>query len=177
MDQKRLLLAFVLSAVILFGWTYLFPPAVNEQQNANTPQQAANGSPTPAPTQQQPTQTDAQPVLAAPAAPDTVPQRTVTVSTPLYEVKFDSRGATVRSWVIKKNKEKGSEGKPLRSASSTKDNPKPLELISQEGLNRGLAPLKILTGRQDVDSAMASRNFAVGGVEGGMTDAQLDVKQ
>src|SRR5215210_274684 len=115
MDQKRLLLAFVLSAVILFGWTYLFPPPANEQQNANTSQQAVNGSPTPAPSQV-PAQADARPVLtAAPASPDTVPQRTVTVSTPLYEVKFDSRGATAMSWILKQNKEKGGEGKPLLS--------------------------------------------------------------
>lgn len=175
MDQKRLLLAFVLSAVILFGWTYLFPPAANEQQNANTSQQVVNGSPTPAPSQQ-PAQAEAQPVLTAPAASDTVPQRTVIVSTPLYEVKFDSRGAIAKSWIIKQNKEKGGEGKPLRSASSTKANPHPLELISQEGLNRGLAPLKILTGRQDLDATMASRNFVVGGVDGGASEAQLDLK-
>src|SRR5215207_8008418 len=116
MDQKRLLLAFVLSAVILFGWTYLFPPPANEQQNANI-SQTATASPTPAPSQQ-PAQADAQPVLTAPAASETVPQRTVIVSTPLYEVKFDTRGATARSWVIKRNKEKGGEGKALRSASS-----------------------------------------------------------
>src|SRR5215207_1478009 len=131
MDQKRLLLAFVLSAVILFGWTYLFPPPVNEQQNANT-SQTATASPTPAPSQQ-PAQADAQPALTTPAAPDSVPQRTVTVSTPLYRVEFDSRGATVKSWIVKKNKEKGGEGKPLRSASSPKDNPQPLELVSHEG--------------------------------------------
>src|SRR5215204_3992847 len=174
MDQKRLLLAFVLSAVILFGWTYLFPPPANEQQNANT-SQTATASPTPAPSQQ-PAQTDAEPVLAASAAPDTVPQRTVIVSTPLYKVEFDSRGATGKSWVTYKNKEKGGEGKPLRSASSTKDKPEPLELVSEEGLNRGLAPFRILTGRQDLDSAMASRNFVVVGVESGTIETKLDVR-
>lgn len=175
MDQKRLLIAFVLSAVILFGWTYLFPPAANEQQNANTSQPTATSSPTPASSQQQPAQADAQPVLTAPTASDTVPQRIVIVSTPLYEVRFDSRGATVKSWVLKKNKEKGGEGKPLRSASSPEAHPEPLELVSQEGLNRGLAPLKILTGRQDLDSVMAARNFVVGGVEGGVSEAKLDL--
>ena len=176
MDQKRLLIAFVLSAVILFGWTYLFPPPPEEQQNANTSQPAASSSPTPASSQQQPAQAAAQPILTTPAAPDTVPQRTVTVLTPLYEVKFDSRGATVKSWIIKKNKEKGGVGKPLRSASSTEENPQPLELISQEGLNRGLAPLKLLTGRQDLDATLNSRNFLVGGVEGGTTETLLDLK-
>ncbi|HEX8146306.1 MAG TPA: membrane protein insertase YidC [Pyrinomonadaceae bacterium] len=174
MDQKRLLLAFVLSAVILFGWTYFFNPPVNEQQNANTPQ-PATASPTPAPSQQ-PAQADAQPVLTVPAAPDTVPQRTITVETPLYKVEFDTRGATVKGWTVKKNKEKDGEGKPLRSASSTKDNPQPLQLISQEGLNRGLAPLRIVTGRQDLDATLASRNFVVAGVDGGATDAKLDLK-
>ena len=175
MDQKRLLLAFVLSAVILFGWTYLFPPTATEQQNANASQPAATGSPAPTPSQQ-PAQADAQPVLTAPASPDAVPQRTVIVSTPLYKVEFDSRGATVKSWVIRQNKEKGGESKPLRSASSPKDNPKPLELVSQEGLGRGLAPLRILTGRQDLDATLASRNFVVGGVDGGATEALLDLK-
>jgi YidC/Oxa1 family membrane protein insertase len=174
-DQKRLLLAFVLSAVILFGWTYLFPPPANEQQNANTSQQPATDSPTPAPSQQ-PAQAATQPVLAAPASTDTVPQRTISVSTPLYEAKFDSRGATVKSWVIKKNKEKGGEGKQLRSGSSTEANPQPLELISQEGLNRGLAPLKVLTGRQDLDATLNSRNFVVNGVDGGTNEARLDLK-
>jgi YidC/Oxa1 family membrane protein insertase len=175
MDQKRLLLAFVLSAVILFGWTYLFPPpATNDKQNANTSQQAVNGSPTPAPSQQ-PAQTEAQPVLTASSAPDTVPQRSIIVSTPLYEVEFDSHGATVKSWILKRNKEKGGEGKPLRSASSTKDNPQPLQLISQEGLNRGFAPLRMLTGRQDLDATLASRNFVIG-VDGGAAEAQLDLK-
>src|ERR1044071_1726783 len=109
MDQKRLLIAFVLSAAILLGWTYLFPPPTPEQQNANT-SQSATASPTPAPSQQQPAQADAQPVLTAPAAPDSIPQRAVIVSTPLYEINFDSRGATVKSWIIKKNKEKDGEG-------------------------------------------------------------------
>src|ERR1044071_625261 len=108
MDQKRLLIAFVLSAAILLGWTYLFPPPTPEQQNANT-SQSATASPTPAPSQQ-PAQADAQPVLTAPAAPDSIPQRAVIVSTPLYEINFDSRGATVKSWIIKKNKEKDGEG-------------------------------------------------------------------
>jgi YidC/Oxa1 family membrane protein insertase len=174
MDQKRLLLAFVLSAVILFGWTYFFPPPVDERQNDKTSQSAA-ASPTPA-SSQPPAQASTQPALTTPAAPDTVPQRTVKVSSPLYEVEFDSRGATVKSWVIRKNKEKGGEGKPLRSASSTEDKPEPLQLIPQEGLNRGLAPLRVMTGRQDLDATINSRNFVVGGVEGGLTEALLDLK-
>jgi YidC/Oxa1 family membrane protein insertase len=175
MDQKRLLLAFVLSAVILFGWSYLFPPPASEQQNANTPQPAVNATATPTPAV--PTsQVDAPNPAANVATPDNVPQRLLTVSTPLYSIEFDSRGATTKSWIIKQIREKSGEVKPLRSASSTKDKPQSLQLISQEGLNRGLAPLKISTGRQDLDAVIASRNFAVGGVEGEAGNAELALK-
>src|SRR3954464_12784229 len=124
MDQKRLLLAFVLSAVILFGWTYVFPPT-NPQQNANSSQLTADATPTPAPTSQ-PTQAEQQSQPVA-ASPDTTPQRTVTVSTPLYQVELDSHGAVIKSWIIKQNKEKEGRTKPLHSIAGTKDNPKPLE--------------------------------------------------
>ena len=174
MDQKRLLLAFVLSAVILFGWSYLFPPPEDNQQNANTSQPALNASATPTPAVQA-NETGPQSPSASPAAPDTLPQRTLKVSTPLYKVEFDSRGATAKSWVIKQNKVQGGEGKPLRSASSSRDNPQPLELISQEGLSRGLAPLKVFTGRQELDSIIGSRNYALGGVNGEAPLAQLDL--
>lgn len=175
MDQKRLLLAFVLSAVILFGWSYLFPPPADIQQNANTQQAVSPQSPTPAPTLQS-DPASSQSLSATQATPDTIPQRTLIVSTPLYQIELDSRGAFVKSWIIKRNKEKDGEGKPLRSVSSTKDNPQPLELVSPEGLKRGLAPLKIFTGRQDLDAVIASRNFAVGGVEAGAANAQLELK-
>src|SRR5215218_9742817 len=137
MDQKRLLLAFVLSAAILFGWSYLFPPPANDQQNANTSQPAVNATATPAPAVAVPTnQADAPSLSANLAAPDTTPERLLTVSTPLYQIKFDSRGATPKNWIIKQIREKNGEVKPLRSASSTRDNPQSLELISPEGLSR-----------------------------------------
>ena len=97
MDQKRLLLAFVLSAVILFGWTYLFPPT-DPPQNANSQQTAINATPTTAPSAQ-PAQVEQQSQPVA-AAPDDTPQKTVTVLTPLYAVKLDSRGGVVKSWII-----------------------------------------------------------------------------
>jgi YidC/Oxa1 family membrane protein insertase len=175
MDQKRLLLAFVISAAILFGWSYIFPPPATDPQNANTNQPNVNATTTPAPAA--PTdQAVASSLTANPAAPDTTPQRLLTVSTPLYKIELDSRGATPKSWIIKQIREKSGEVKPLRSASSTKDKPQSLELISQEGLGRGLAPLMISTGRQDLDTAIASRNFAVGGVEGETPEPMLDLK-
>jgi YidC/Oxa1 family membrane protein insertase len=172
MDQKRLLLAFVLSAVILFGWTYLFPPT-NPQQNANSNQIASDATPTPAPSAQ-PTPTEQQGAPAA-STPDTTPQRTVKVSTPLYSVELDSRGAVVKSWIIKQNKEKDGRTKPLYSIAGTRDNPQPLQLVYQDGLAKGDAPLALLTGRADVDSALSTRNFAVNGLDANSTDAPLEL--
>jgi YidC/Oxa1 family membrane protein insertase len=175
MEQKRLLIAVVISAVILFGWSYFFPPA-NPQQNANSPEASPTATPAPTPTPTaQATPAESQNAPAA-SAPDTVAQRTLTVSTPLYEVQLDSRGGVAKSWVIKQNKEKDGSGKPLYSVASTKDNPQKLELISQDGAKRDLFPLKIFTGRGDLDSALASRNFAIKGVEGDAGDARLDLK-
>ncbi|HZT57549.1 MAG TPA: membrane protein insertase YidC [Pyrinomonadaceae bacterium] len=172
MEQKRLLIAVVLSAVILFGWSYLFPPK-NPQQNANSPEASPTATPAPTPTAQA---APAESQNATPAsAPDTTAQRTLTVSTPLYEIQLDSRGGVAKSWVLKRTKEDG-EGKPLYSIASTKDNPQKLELISQEGAKRGLFPLRIFTGRDDLDSALASRNFAIKGVGGDAGDASLDLK-
>src|ERR1700754_2570186 len=170
MDQKRLLLAFVLSAVILFGWTYLFPPT-NPQQNANSNQVASEATPTPTPTAQ-PAQAEhqSQPVVAS---PDTTPQRTVTVSTPLYRVELDSRGAVVKSWIINQNKEKDGQTKPLHSVAGTRENPQPLELVYKDGLSRGKAPLAISTGQDYLDSALSTRNFAVNGLDEATSDPQL----
>ncbi|HYH85484.1 MAG TPA: membrane protein insertase YidC [Pyrinomonadaceae bacterium] len=169
MDQKRLLLAFALSAVILFGWSYLFPPAQPEQ-NTNSSQPAPTDSPLPTPTSQL-APTDSQNIVSVNAT-DNTPQRTLIVSTPLYKIEIDSRGAVAKSWIIERNKDKDGDGKPLTSIASTKEKPQPLELVSQKGLELGkddpskiLAPLKLVTGKPDVDSLLASRNFQFGGVD------------
>jgi YidC/Oxa1 family membrane protein insertase len=171
MEQRRLLVAFLLSAIILFGWSYLFPPA-DPAPNAN------NAQPTPAepaPLTQDPQQ-PAPPTQNQPleAAPDTVARRTVTVSTPLYEVELDTQGAVARSWVIKRNKDETGESKPLYSIAGTKDKPEPLQLVSPEGLARGQAPLRLTTGRAELDSVLSARNYQVMGAEGAAP--RLDLK-
>ena len=176
MEQKRLLLAVVLSAVILFGWSYLFsstnPP--NPQQNTNFSQPTPTGTPTPQ-SMEQPAKADSQNPTEA-ISQDSTPHRTLNVSTPLYEVVIDSQGAVARSWIIKRNKDKDGEGKPLYSIAGTKENPQPLQLISQEGLNKGLAPLAITTGQAELDSLLISRNFEISGLGNETTNPQFDLK-
>src|SRR2546428_5792506 len=133
-QQQRFIIALVASAAVLILGNYVFPPVKPPQPNANqqlaqaSPQASGQGSP----------QANAQPSASATAtpamaqaaasptpAPETVPQRKIRVVTPLYEATFDTRGAVATSWMVTRNKNTGRE---IHAASSTKENPKPLEL-------------------------------------------------
>lgn len=167
MEQKRFLLALILSAAILFGWEFLIrrtspPPA--PQANANTAPQTPTDNPTPQPQstgQISPTQS----TEASASSTDDVPQRVLTIESPLYRVRLDSRGAVATSWVIKSNKD---TNRPLYSIAGTKDNPQPLELISQKAISQDArqAPLRFVTGDDGLDNVLASRNYSVGGADG-----------
>lgn len=181
MDQKRLLLAFALSAAILFGWTYYIDRTTPRPNNANSPtananNPAATSSASPAP---QATATTAATPASSGAVmqtlPDNVPQRSVTVVTPLYEVKLDSKGAVATSWIIKQNRD---TGRPLYSVAGDKNNRQPLELIPAESVRQkspGVAPLLLSTGDAAVDAILASKNFKVGGVDGESGEVRVQV--
>jgi len=177
--QRRFLIAIVLSVTILAGWTYFFPPTKPPTPNSNTnTEQAAvqQQSPAPAPV-----------ALATPAAAYQVPENTaqtaaskiITIESPLYRVKLDARGAVPVSWVLKKNKTPEGE-KTLYSIAATKDNPVPLELISQKGLENSPreTPLRVITGDANIDLAVNENSYQVTGAES--DDLQLtgqDVKK
>ena len=97
-------------------------------------------------------------------APDTTPQRKIHIVTPLYEATFDSRGAVATSWIVKKNK---NTGRDIYAASSTRNNPKPLELIAAgpAGVSPDqlFQPLRLVTGDPAIDPVLASKNFTVAG--------------
>jgi len=105
MQQKRLIIALLLSTAILVVWSYLVPvkqpapgppvPAQATPQQTATPPSAPVIGPTPFPA--------ASPGDHANAAP----HRIVVIKTPLYEAKLDSLGAEAISWIVKKNKESG----------------------------------------------------------------------
>jgi YidC/Oxa1 family membrane protein insertase len=163
MQQKRLILALILSSAILFLWSFFYPakPPQNNQPRATaspsapesaSPQQVA-GSATPSGVNSQTPPTN---VTAA-------PQRTITITTPLYETKFDSRGAEPLSWIIKKNK---TSERNIYSVSGTRSDKRPLELISPEGLKRQprAVPLQLQTGDAALDAALALSTYTVEGV-------------
>jgi len=164
-QQQRFILALVASAAVLILWNYLYPPVKPPPPNVNAnSQQTAQVSPQPT-TQTTPTPQPVQSASQVPVpAPDTTPQRKIRIVTPLYEATFDTRGAVATSWIVKKNK---NTGRDIYAASSTRNNPKPLELIaagpagvSPDQLFR---PLRLVTGDPAIDPVLASKNFTVAG--------------
>src|SRR6185369_16727155 len=97
MQEKRLILALVISSAILFLWTY-FSPVKPPQPNPAAPQTTASPSATQSPVPS-PTLQTANPGTVAQPQSQAAPQRTITIRTPLYEAKFDTRGAEPVSWV------------------------------------------------------------------------------
>ncbi|MDP2849378.1 MAG: membrane protein insertase YidC [Humidesulfovibrio sp.] len=89
MDTKRLIAALALSLIVLFGWSYLFPPdepkplPVAAQPDAKLEQ----GAKIPAP------------VVSASAAA-LAQGRAITVKTPLYTARFNTQGGVLESFVL-----------------------------------------------------------------------------
>lgn len=94
MDNKRVIIALVLSFAVLFGWQYMFPPPkpTTPPPAAEQKQEAA-----PAPTQQIP------PAPVADYAP--VPGRAVTVKTPLFTAVLNSSGGVLERFSLERFKE------------------------------------------------------------------------
>jgi YidC/Oxa1 family membrane protein insertase len=171
MQQKRFILALVISSAILFFWSYFYPVKPPQNPQPSTPQ-TSSIQPTPVPAG--PT---ASPILSQPTATaqSGAPQRTITIETPLYRVRFDSHGAQPVSWILTKNKNSGAE---IFSVAGTKSDRKELELISPEGLNRQPRhlPLQIRTGDAVLDIALASATYRIEGADNGTGDSKLILK-
>ena len=158
--QSRFLLAAVLSMAVLFGWSYLFAPQKPPTDNANTAV-VVNTTNTPMPEAQpiQPTQT-------VEATPDNISNRQITITSPLYEVKLDSKGALATSWILLKDDSPKGE-RPLFADGSTENEKIPLQLISQEALNRNPRelPFRLSTGDQALNTTLNNRNYQVSATE------------
>lgn len=161
MQQKRLVLALLISTAIIVLWTYLAPIKPPQPNNNSTPAptQQPSATITPAPTTK-----PFSPVSSVPAS-EQAPRRAIVIKTPLYEAKFDSQGAEVVSWIITRNKDSQSE---IYSIGGNKNNKLPLELVSAEGLKRmpREAPLQLLTGDGTLDAQLSQASFKIEGDEG-----------
>lgn len=160
-NQLRFFLAAALSMMVLFGWSYFFspPPPTN---NANTAQVANTETAAPAPQPLQPQNQTAAPILPE----DTAPGREITIKSPLYEVKFDTKGALATSWILLKNISPQGE-RPLYADGTTAENKIPLQLISQQALNSvpREIPFRISTGDPNLDASLNQRNYQVSAAE------------
>lgn len=174
-NQVRFLIAAVLSMVVLFGWSYFNAPqqptgdantATNTAANANT----AAASPTPA--QQQP-----ETAQQTEATPDTTPNRTITIKSPLYEVKLDSKGAVATSWILLRNRTPKDDVE-LHAAGSNGDQ-MPLQLISEKALSSSPreVPFRLSTDDQALNAIINERNFAVNAAEDTITLAAGEERQ
>src|SRR5690349_6248779 len=175
MQQKRLLIALIISTAILFLWTYFYPAPPASQKPGATPSPTASATAT-----QQTAANAGNPSTPATTAltpnVSSAPQRTITVKTPLYDVKFDTLGAEPVSWIIKVNKNKQGQ-KDIYSVAGRRSDKKPLELISPEGLTRQprLVPLQLETGDAAFDHALSSSTYKVEGVDQASGDAEVNV--
>ena len=156
--QSRFILAAALSMAVLLGWTYFFPSKKIDNTNTNTAQTAANTTVAATPEVQQ-----NQPVTQNIAAtPDNIPNKEITIKTPLYQVKLDSKGALATSWILLKNASPKGE-KNLYADGSNDNNQQPLELVSPEALKRAPReiPFRLATGDQNTDNLINERNYQV----------------
>lgn len=175
MQQKRLLLALLISIVILFSWSYFFvkPP---EQPTAKEATTTASPSPTvsSAPSTPTPTIPAPSPLPASAAVVNKEPRRTLLIKTPLYEAKLDSYGAEVVSWIVKKNKD---SGRDIHSVAGSKKNPVPLELVAPEGLRRQPreVPLQVTTGDSALDAILSGTSYTIEGIDSPSGDIELNL--
>ena len=87
MDNKRLIIALALSLLVLFGWSYIFPPAEPTTPPAPAAKSDSKTDPTaPAPAA---AAASAQPVAPASLA------RKISVKTPLFSARFSSQGGVL----------------------------------------------------------------------------------
>lgn len=158
-NQLRFFLAAALSLVVLFGWSYFFAPPKPPTDNTNTVQvaDAANT----ANTQTEPVQQPQIQTETAVLSPDiTTPGREITIKSPLYEVKFDTKGALATSWILLKNKSPRGVTS-LYADGSNEENKKPLQLISDAALSRNPReiPFRLSTGDANLDILLNQRNY------------------
>jgi len=129
--EKRAILAIVISLIILVLYQQYFAPSVPEPQKEKTPEKAQTAPPA----KDGITKAESIPAPAQAAAPviKTQPGKDITVDTPLYTAVFDTRGARLKSWKVKKYLDKIGEGaKPLDLAQGELGKSTPFGLEIQE---------------------------------------------
>ncbi|MGA8280604.1 MAG: membrane protein insertase YidC, partial [Desulfobacterales bacterium] len=115
MDHVRVIIAIALSFLVFIVWQFLFAskePVRRAEQSETTPSTSEEKIATEKPyAQQQETVKGAE---AQPSIPAQKRGRTITVDTPLYRAEFSEDGAAVKSFVLKKYRERVEKDSPLK---------------------------------------------------------------
>ncbi|MGD1092186.1 MAG: membrane protein insertase YidC [Bryobacteraceae bacterium] len=163
--EMRLLLAFLLMGLVIFGTQYFYKPP---PQPIPVPVAAKKDV---APDQSNPAQAAVQAAVPAAEMPGQIQsgaEETVTVDTDLYHVTFSNRGAVVRSWMLKAYKDR--QGKPL-------------ELVNQKALDKVPAPLTLAFKNHPTQTDPNNALFHVDRQDGGLnllfeySDGRADFKK
>ncbi|MCL5670761.1 MAG: membrane protein insertase YidC, partial [Acidobacteria bacterium] len=112
-NEKRVIIAFALSFVMLLIWRILFvttpPPSQKSSATQSTPGQATE--------QERTAQSAAKPAAPKLPAPPQIPiaegkqAQDIVVENSLYRITFSTRGGVITSWILKKYDD--ANGKPL----------------------------------------------------------------
>ena len=123
MEQKRLLIAILLSLVVFLAWHFIFGPKEAGRQVAKkaappaaTQPQAVKEQETPYRPETEKTEPEKSAPAEQPAVEATAPlmARTLTVDTPLYQAKISENGAVFYSFLLKKYHEAVQKTSPLK---------------------------------------------------------------
>jgi len=137
-EQKRLLLAVVLSILVLIGYQFfvtpLQPQLDNPPQDSQT-QEAAAPEPEATPSNVSDFKAEA-PAVAGPAATDF---RTISLSTPLYHIRISEYNAAVTSLELTQYKETIEEDSPLKQLVTEEIQSGVFTLDTEKGSIQGLS--------------------------------------
>jgi YidC/Oxa1 family membrane protein insertase len=149
-NQARILLATALSMLVVGLWTYFLAPEPPKEKQKETATQIEVAEKSSEIASEQPA---VKPVNEAPS-------RTITIKTPLYEAKLDSKGALATSWILLKNVHDDHE-KLLFADGSNEILGNPLQLISQKALETRHLPFRLVSGKADLDAFLNESNYEV----------------
>ena len=154
--DKRVLVAVVLSLLVLYLFDAYFAPPKKQQP----PKKAGETVETPMPEKKVGEVLEEKKMDSYPSAPQSVsmPEKEITVETPLYSAVFSSHGATLKRWSLKKYFDQlGEKGKPIEMVTGKKSGEYPLglSLVWEKGIESLDIPFEpdqetlSLTGDQD----------------------------
>ena len=162
--ETRLLLAFLLMGLVLFGTQYFYkPPAPAPAASTTKTTEPAKTVDAPKPI------AAAEPVehLPMPGQVQAAGEETVTVDTDLYHVVFSNRGAVVKSWILKAYKDHKEQ---------------PLDLVNQAALGKTPDPFS-LSFKSDHAAAVNNGLYKIDRSQNGLaltfeySDGRIDAKK